>query len=104
MATKPEDLTLALKKLTERFTDIVDQPTDTYIIDIRKLILPVLMKTKYDELSLTHNLYGVILPLERYKHIYLKGAYSIPTVIALYDDTIYRDATIIEVQQAKGKY
>ena len=62
------------------------------------------MKTKYDELTLTHNLSGVILPMERYGHIYLKGAYSIPPVIALYDDTIDRDATRKEVHQDEGKY
>ena len=39
-----------------------------------------------------------------YKHIYLKGAYSILLVIALYDDTIDRDATRTEIHQAKGKH
>ena len=67
--TKLADLTLALQKATEGFTDIVYRPTDTYIIDIRQLLLPDLMKTKYDELNLTHNLSGVILPTECYKHI-----------------------------------
>ena len=51
--TKPEDLTLALQKATKGFTAIVDRPTDTDIIDIRQLLLPVLMKTKYDEITLT---------------------------------------------------
>ena len=60
-ATKPVDLTLALQKATEGFTAIVDRPMDTDIIDIRQLLLPVLMKTKYDELTLTHNLSGAIL-------------------------------------------
>ena len=45
-----------------------------------------------------------ILPTERYEHIYSKGAYSTPPVIALYDDTIDRGATRIEVHQAKGKH
>ena len=61
------------------------------------------MNTKYDKLTLTHNLSGVIIPTDRYKHIYLKGEYSIPPFIALYDDTIDKDATRIEVHQAKGK-
>ena len=73
--TKPADLTLALQKAKEGFTAIVDCPMDTEIIDIQQLLLPVLMKTKYDELTLTHNLSGVVLPTERYEHIYLKGAY-----------------------------
>ena len=51
-----------------------------------------------------HNLSGVIIPTDRYKHIYSKGAYSIPPVIALYDDTINGDATITEVHQAEGKH
>ena len=74
------------------------------IINIRQLLLPVLMKTKYDEIILTHNLLGVILPTERYEYIYLKGAYSILPVITLYDDTIDRYATRTEVHQAEGKH
>ena len=96
-ATKPAEITLALQKATEGFTDIVDQPTDTKIIDIRQLILTVLMKTKKDELTSTHNLSVVILPTARYKHIYSKGVYSIVPVIILYDDTINRDKTRTEV-------
>ena len=102
--TKSADPTLVLQKATELFTDIVDQPTDTDIIDIWKLLLPVLMKTKYYELTLTHNLYEVILPTERYEYIYLKGAYSILPDITLYDDTIYTDVTRTEVHQAKVKH
>ena len=81
-ATKPADLTLALQKATEVFTAIVDQPTDNDLIEIRQLIVPVLMKTKYNELTLIHNLSGVILPSKRYKRIHEKGAYLIPPVIA----------------------
>ena len=67
--TKPADLTLALQKTTEVFKAIVYCPTDTDIIDIQQLLLPVLMKTKYDELTLTHNLSGVILSTKSYEHI-----------------------------------
>ena len=91
--TKPADLTLALQKVTERFTAIVDRPTDNDLIEIRQLLVPVLMKKKYDELTLTHNLSGVILTSERYEQIYKKGAYVIPPVIALYDNNIDNDAT-----------
>ena len=102
--TKPADLTLSLLKVTEGFTAIVDQPTDTDIINIQQLILPVLMKTKYDEITLTRNLSGVILPTNRYKHIYSKGGYSISLVITLHNDTIDRDTTRREVHQSKGKH
>ena len=51
-----------------------------------------------------HNLSGVILPTDRYKHICSKGAYSILPFIVLYYDTINRDATRTEVHQAKGKH
>ena len=57
-ATKPSNLTPALQKATKEFIATVDLPTDTDIIDIRQLLLPVLMKTKYDELTLSHNLLG----------------------------------------------
>ena len=83
-AIKPADLTLALQKATKVFTAIVDCPTDNDIINIQQLLLPVLMTTKYDELTLTHNLSGFILPSERYEEVYSNGAYEIPAVIALY--------------------
>ena len=60
--TKPADLTLAIQKATEGFMVIVDRPTDNDLIEIRKLLVPVLMKTTYDELTLQHNLSGVVLP------------------------------------------
>ena len=85
LATKPTDLTLSLQKAMEGFTGIVDWPTDNDLIEIRQLRVPVLMKTKYDELTLTHNLSGVILPSKRSHQIYKKGAYLIPPIIALYD-------------------
>ena len=103
-ATNPEDITLALQKVTEGLTAIVDWPTDTNIVDIRQLLFPVLTKKKYDKLTLTYNLSRVILTTERYEHIYSKGAYSILPVIALYDDTIDRYATRTEVHQNKGKH
>ena len=62
------------------------------------------MKTKYNKLTLTHNLSGVILPFEHYQQLYKKGDYLIPPVITLYDETIEKDATRIEVHQAEGKH
>ena len=103
-ATKLDDLTLALQKAMEGFMTIVDRPTDNDLIEIRQLLVPVLMKTKYNKLTLTHNILGVILPSERYQHIYKKGAYLIPPVIALYDETMEKYATRIEVHQAEGKH
>ena len=103
-ATKPADLTLALQKATEGFTAILDRPTDNDLINIRQLLVPVLIKTKYNELTLTQNLSGVILPSKRYEQIYRKGYYVIPPVIALYDETIEKDATIIEVHCAEFKH
>ena len=103
LATKPADLILALQKAAEGFTAIVDRPTDNNIIDILQLLLPVLMKTKYDEITLAHNLSGVIIPTERYDHIYSNGDYLILQVIKLYNDTIDKDATRTEVHQAEVK-
>ena len=103
-ATKPDELTLAIHKATEGFTVIVDRPTDNNLIEIRKLLVPVLMKTTYDKLTLQNNLAGVILPTERYEQIYKKGAYVIPPVIPLYDDNIDKDATRLEINRSKGKH
>ena len=62
------------------------------------------MKIKYDEITLTYNLSRVIIPAKRYKHIYKKGAYLIPPVITLYDDTINKDAPRNECNQAEEKH
>ena len=62
------------------------------------------MKAKYDKLTLTHNISGVILPTDRYKHIYAKGDYSISSVVTLYNDTIDRDAMRTEIPQAEGNH
>ena len=59
-ATKQAELTLAIQKATEGFTVIVDRPTDNNLIEIRQLLVPVLMKTTHNELTLQHNLPGVI--------------------------------------------
>ena len=104
LATKPANLTIALQKATEGFTVIVDRPTDNDLIEIRQLLVPVLMKTKYDELTLTHILSGVILPSERYEQIYKNGAYVIPPVITLYDETIDKDTTRLEINRSEGKH
>ena len=93
--TKPAELTLAIQKATEGFTVIMDRPTDNDLVEIRQLLVPILMKTTCDELTLKHNLAGFILPTERYEAIYKKGAYEIPPVIPLYDDNIDKDATIL---------
>ena len=95
--TKPADLTLAIQIATERFTSIIDLPTDKEIINIRQLLLPVLMTTKYDELTLTHNLSGVILSTKPYEEVYSNRAYKILSVIALYDDAIDINTTRTEV-------
>ena len=65
--TKPAELTLAIQKATEVFTVIVDRPTENDLIEIRQLLVPVLMKTTYDELKLQHNLSGFILLAEHYE-------------------------------------
>ena len=62
------------------------------------------MKKKYYELTLTHNISGVILPSERYQQIYKKGVYLIPPIITLYDETIDKDATGTEVHRAEGNH
>ena len=104
LATKPTDLTLALQKATEGFTAILDRPTDNNLIEICQLLVPVLMKTKYDELTLTHNILGVILPSDCYQQIYKKGTYLIHPIIVLYDETIDKDSTRTEVHRAEGNH
>ena len=103
-ATKTAELTLAIQKSTEGFTVIVDRPKDNDLIEIPQILVPVLMKTTYDELKLQHNLAGVILPTERYKHIYKKRAYAISPVISHYNDNIDKDGTRLEINRDEGKH
>ena len=102
-ATKPDDLTLAIQKAMEGYTVIVDRPMDNDLIEIRQLLVPVLMKTTYGELTLENNLSGVISPAKRYEQIYKNGAYVIPPVIPLYDGNIDKNATRLEINCAEGK-
>ena len=88
----------------EGFTVIVDRTTDNNLTEIRQLLLPVLMKKTYDELTLKHNISGVILPAESYAQIYKNGAYVTPPVIPLYDDNIDKYATRLEINRAEGKH
>ena len=80
-------LTIALQKATEGFMAIMDRPKDNDLIEIRQLLLTVLMKTKYDEITLTYTLSGFILTSERYQQIYKKEAYLTPRhrIIRWYD-------------------
>ena len=103
-ATKPAELTLALQNATEGSTAIIDWPTDTNIIDICQLLFPILMQTNYDKITITHNLSGVILPTDRYGHIYGKGPYGIPPVFELYNHSIKKDVTRTEIHPAEGKH
>ena len=103
-ATKPDDIILPIQKATEGFTTIVDRRMDNDIMNIRQLLLPVLTKTKYDELTLTHNILGVILPTERYEQVYSNRADIILSVITLYNDAIEINATRTEVHRAEGKH
>ena len=77
---------------------------DNDLFKIRQLLVPVLMNTTNDELTLQHNLLGVILPAKHYDQIYKNGAYEIPPVIPLYDDNIDKDATRLEINRTKGKH
>ena len=70
MAFTPADLTLDIAKATRGFVATTDKPTDEYIVNIRKVLMPIMMKVKpYDQLNNQHSLDGVILTEDRYKHI-----------------------------------
>ena len=69
LKTKLTDITLSLQKLADGFTAIADRPTDTNIVDIRQLLLPVFMGKKYNKLDLTHKLSGFIISMDRYKNL-----------------------------------
>ena len=49
MALTPVDVTLAIAKATQDFVATTNKTTDEYIVNIRKVLTPVLMKAKpYD--------------------------------------------------------
>ena len=102
MAFTPADLTLAIVKATQDFFATTNKPTNKYIVNIRKVLTPVLMKFKpYDQLNNQHSLAGVILTEDHYKHIYNKGPYVVPSVVSIYDVTIDANAKITIVKRSK---
>ena len=89
MAFTPADLTLAIAKAEQDFAATTKKPTDEYIVNIRKVLTPVLMKEKpYDQLNNQHSLDGVILTEDRYKQIYKKGPHVVPPEVSVYNFTI----------------
>ena len=100
--TKPAELTLAIKKLSKGFIKIAAKPTYDDIFNIRQLLVPIFMSTKYDELKNENNLSGVILPQIRYENMYGVGQFTIPLLVSLYDILIVTDATSTEVHRAEG--
>ena len=89
MAFTPADLTLVIAKATQGFVATNDKLADEYIVNIRKLLTPVLIKFKpYDHLKNQHSFAGVILTEDSYKHIYKQGPYVVPSVVGVYDVTI----------------
>ena len=89
MSFTPSDLTLAIAKATQGFVETTEKYTDKYIVNIRKLLTPVLIKVKpYDQINNQHSLAGAILIEDRYKHIYKHGPYVVPSVVSVYNITI----------------
>ena len=53
MSFTPEDLTLAIAKATQDLAETTNKPTDKYIVNIRKVLIPFLMKVKlYDQITI----------------------------------------------------
>ena len=89
MSFTPADLTLAIAKATHGFVETNDKPTNKYIVSIRKVLTPVLIRVKLcKQLKNQHSLAGVILTEYRYKNICMQGPYVVPLVVSIYDFTI----------------
>ena len=89
MAFTPADLMISIAKAKQDFAGTTNKPTDEYIVNIKKVLTPVLMKFKpYDQLNNQHSLDGVILTEDCYKHIYRHEPYVLPPEFSVYDVTI----------------
>ena len=89
MAFTPADLMISIAKAKQDFAGTTNKPTDEYIVNIKKVLTPVLMKFKpYDQLNNQHSLDGVILTEDRYKQIYKKGPHVVPPEVSVYNFTI----------------
>ena len=93
MAFTPSDLTLNIAKDTHGFVAITNKPNDKYIVNISKVLTPIMMKVKpYKQINKQHSLDGVILTEDHYKYIYKQGPYVVPSVFSVYDFTIDANA------------
>ena len=89
MAFTPADPTLSILKATQDFTATTNNPTNKYLVNIRKVMKPVLTKfNMYDQLNNQYSLARVILTEYLYKHIYKHGPYVILPEVSVYDVTI----------------
>ena len=71
IAFTPEDLTVAIAKATQGFVATTNKPNDEYIVNLKKILTPVLIKVNpYDQLYNQHSLAGVILTEDCYMYIY----------------------------------
>ena len=102
MAFTPADITLAITKATQDFAETTNKPTDEYIVNIRKVMTPVLMKVNpYEQLKNHHSLDGVVLIEYRYKHIHNQGQYVVPPVVSVYNVTINANTRKTIVKRAE---
>ena len=62
MPFTPADLRPAIAKATQGFVEKTEKPTDEYIVNIRKVLTPVLIKVKpYEQINNQHSFSGAIL-------------------------------------------
>ena len=89
MAFTPADLTLSIVKATQDFVATTNKPINKYIVNIRKVLTPVLIRVKLcKQLKNQHSLAGVILTEYLYNNICMQGPYVVPLVVSIYDFTI----------------
>ena len=91
----PEEVTLALKDVSDTFTTIVGKPDNNDLLAISNMIISSLVQVvKFDATNTGHELFGVIESDEDYLETTGQTAtFVIPPVLTIYESSIPANAT-----------
>ena len=99
----PEDVATLFVEASELFAAIFGQPTDTYIHELRKVLLPILLDIPYDLAEAKQNLVGLIFDNTDYNTDYGLSFVRL-TRKAAYDNTLAESANNVVRSKAEATW
>ena len=78
----------------KQFEPIDGQPSNTNLMRIREIVVPLLLQIPYDKTGGTHNILGLIWPVAVYTTRY-RAEFVEPKRVGAYDATIDNFATYV---------